>query len=160
MQGAIKTAGLWPHCVAMMTGYNVPLTPFGEGRRHREAEAAIADYALHCDPTSDPIYTELFRRILEDRDMVGAAHDANIRQEVWEDVVNHEMWRKGASKVNMTRFMSIVYRAREEDAVWHSRLLGWIYLALQIGLLSSSSLSKNLAAAHAASRAHTSTQPD
>ncbi len=47
------------------------------------------------------------------------------------------MWKREAKKANMTRFMSIMYRFAEEDPLWHSRLFGWLYLGLQIGLVKS-----------------------
>ncbi len=68
-----------------MTGFNVPLTPFGEGRRAREAEEAIRDFGLIADPSQDPIFSELFLRILDDRDETSSYHDHNVRDRVFQD---------------------------------------------------------------------------
>ncbi len=38
----------------------------------------------------------------------------------------------------------MVYKFREEDSRWHSRLCGWLYVAIQTGLLKSTSLAQQL----------------
>ena len=131
--------------MAMMTAFNTPLTPYGEGRRSVEAREAMADWKAHADCQTDPIFNDLFVKILQDRGEQHRLHEDGVREEIWADLVGHAMWQKEATKCNMTRFMSLVQRFEEEDSVWHSRLAGWLYLAITTGVLKNSTLASSLA---------------
>lgn len=126
----------------MLTAYNVPMGPYGEGKRSYQASEGMKEWFQHGDPNSDPLFGNYFEAILRDQDALHRLHDHGVRTEVWNEMHNHPMWSHEPEKVNMNRFMSFLQRFEKEEQLWHMRLLAWLYVSLQIGLLKRSSLAE------------------
>jgi hypothetical protein len=112
-----KSAGLWSHCALMMSAFNVPTTPFGEGKRAFQTRDAVEDWMAVSDPEHDILFNELYPRILEDRGELHKVHEEHHREAVWEHIKHHPMWDTRGETVNMNR-LRFVLRACFPSRAW------------------------------------------
>jgi hypothetical protein len=103
LKAAVKWANLWPHAVAMLTAYNVPFGPFGEGKRALQARVGVMDWMLVSDAESDPLFAQMYERILFDRGEISHKDEEGYKESIWSGLRDHPMWHTQGSVVNMNR---------------------------------------------------------
>ena len=68
----------------------------------------------------------------------------NIHQEVWDSLKEAWCWHKQGEKVGLSRFMAFVKCSKPYQAIYHTKLLGMIYLGIKEGWLTKDALVRGM----------------
>ena len=91
------------------------------------------DHLKLSSPLEDEVFHHYLPGILEDLGMSERLHEDGIQQEIWDSMPHHETIRKKGDKVGLARFMSALYRARDDDKNFHIRAWQYTIMALRLG---------------------------
>lgn len=135
MVNAVQRAGLWPHEALMLAVYNTPHGPWCEDARWRQVLAGLEDLREFQTSSDCPLFEALSPGMLKDSGDPALSHSFDVAELLWERCFEASPWAKKGCKINASRFMTCVRRAREEDANWNFRLFGYLYIALECDML-------------------------
>ena len=141
VRGALRETGLWTHVLVMILALNLSHAPYSEGKWHDKLTAAFLEYHTLAS-ARDPIFVWLLPRILSDRGQLHRLCENNIAQEVWDSLPEAWCWHKRGDKVGMSRFFGFVKCSFPYQRIFHTKLLGMIYLGIQEGWLTKAALMK------------------
>ena len=142
VRNALRETGLWNHVLVMVLALNLSHAPFEEGRWFNMIKDAFTEYhsvASH----HDPIFVMLLPKILNDWGELHRQAEPNIAQEVWDRLPDQWCWRRRGAKVGMCRFFGFMTASVPFREIYHTKLLGMIYLGLKQGWLQKQSI-KNM----------------
>lgn len=133
---ALRMTGSWCWALLMMVAWNLPYTPFDSGMRHIQATNAFEEYALAHPEGQCPLFQSYLDEIACDQGAEDSRLEDDFAIQMWERFRTSPIHDRRGRKVGMTRFLGMVFAAKDNIQDWTFQLLKWLYYGLQTGMLS------------------------
>ena len=140
-KNTIRETGLWNHALVMVLALNLAHAPFEDGKWFEVLRDAFLEYHRLADH-HDPLFLQMLPKILLDWDAFSRRFEPNIAQWVWDRLPDQWCWERRGAKVGMCRFFGFILCSTPYRRIYHTKLLGMIYLGLQQGWLHRTELKK------------------
>ena len=138
---ALRETGLWNHVLIMIIVLNLAHAPFDDGKWFPMVRDAFLEYhkvaSCRC-----PIFLMLLPKILCDWNELHRINEPGIAQDVWSRLPDAWCWFRRGDKVGLCRFMGYMTSSIPFRAIFHTKLLGLIYLGTLQGWLAKKQLQK------------------
>lgn len=146
-RGALRWSDLHSFQLLLVVVYNMSYGPWSEARWFHEVRQGLREYLRLTEGAPDrcPLFCFLAEAIACDRQHSAQEGLQQDVMELHEDLRSAAcFWQKG-DKVSMCRFFGAHRAAKSFDRTWHSRLLGVVFVGLQLGILDKGSMASLLA---------------
>lgn len=135
-KAGLAKAGVMVHQRLMAIAWNARHGPWLEGVRWSQATESLEEHVqLVGAGGDDPLFVFLAPKMLEDAGQEASVKDADMLEQLWEDVKEGLPWRRRGSPVSDVRFFASLRESRAEDKVWHHRVYGYTLACLNFDLL-------------------------
>lgn len=134
MKMSLREAGLGNHVLIMILAMNLAHAPFDDGKWFEMIKMAFDEYYALAS-CADPIFLTLLPRILADWDELHRIHEPDIARAVWDRLPQAWCWKRRGAKVGMCRFFGYITATGPYRKIFHTKLLGMMYLGLRQGWL-------------------------
>jgi hypothetical protein len=128
---SLKSSRLWGLTMVMAKVFGLDQGPWSDSKWYHESVEAVEVYMATSGGPTDSLFQELLPRILADMGQKERITESGIEVEVWQSL--REAFRVKMQKVAMTRWFGWVSSARQMLALWHRRLLTYMYISLAQG---------------------------
>lgn len=144
MDAALRASDLWAFKTLMLAAYNVQHGPWSEDTRFSQVLEGLDEVYQQETPASCPLFCALAPLMMSD--LKAECDDVQDAEEfLWERLFEDGPWRIKYSKVNGGKFLAAIQKFRQEQPWFHMRLFGYLYLALELDMLSGMKVEKLLA---------------
>lgn len=138
-RNALRETGLWNHVLVMILALNLAHAPYDGGKWFNMATAAFFEY-YHIANHMDPLFQRMLPKILSDWDEMHRMTEPGISQDVWNRLPLQWCWKRRGVKVGMCRFFGFMTASVPYRRIFHTKLLGMIYLGMKQGWLKKASV--------------------
>lgn len=141
--GIIKSSNLWSHERLMMLTWNSRHGPWTSKQRAEQIGHTMDEYFELMSPSQCPLFQELLKPILRDREEEGRMAEQGIADIVWDELRELDGIRvRRGEVISFNRFMGMLREGRREDKRWHSRLHSQLITCMQNGMFSDPAFDK------------------
>lgn len=147
IRSALRLCDLHSFQLLMVVVYNMSYGPWSEARWFHEVRQGLRQYLAltQGQPEQCPLFCFFAEAIARDKQQCAQEGLQQSAAELHEDLRTAAcFWQKG-DRVSMCRFFGAHRAAKSFDRTWHSRLLGIVFVGLQLGILDKGSLANLLA---------------
>jgi hypothetical protein len=130
-QLALKGSGLWSFILVTSKVFSLDVGPWQDAKWFQEAKEAVQTYVRGVGSASDPLFQELYSRILLDMGMMDSLGVEDMEQYIF-DTIPDALAIK-SQRVAMSRWFGWVDSAKKMIPLWHRRLLIYLYISISQG---------------------------
>ena len=135
-----SSLGLAPFVRLMVIVFNLAHGPWEEGVRWHQLQLAMNEYMDLGSYKTCPMFAHFLPALLRDFGMETSAQCSDADEQVWCRVKEHWAMRRKGARVALCRYAGFVDAAERFDSGFHFILMQVLYLGLQEGFFTTSTL--------------------
>ena len=133
-QLALKGSRYWSFILVTSKVFSLDVGPRQDAKWFQEAKEAVQTYVRGVGSASDPLFQELYPKILMDMGMMDSLGVEDMDQYIFDTIPDAVAIKN--QRVALSRWFGWVDSAKKMIPLWHRRLLIYLYISISQGWVS------------------------
>lgn len=154
VDGAIRSAGLFPLVLLLLISFNLPFGPFKEDMRHRQLVEHLSNCFKRNTAKNCALFEGMASKLMKAYEALGEqfGEDRSKEEQLWEWMAQKSIFQRQGRRMTLCRFQAVVKGMKERLPMWHFDLFARTYVALEEDFLKGRGLQQKIQAKAAGQR--------